>query len=163
MPPLSTRELLLRGRLKTLARRGVGSLEDLIAALSDPDWRVRRNALRILDHVKDSGADSQIVGLLRDENEDVRKWAAHALGCDRCKPGATDGFDPVPELMRVAERDPFESVRRSAVVCLAWNRPADLRIAAFLADLAETVRDPMIRRHAQDGCVRHLALTGGAG
>jgi HEAT repeat protein len=155
MPRLSTRDLLLRGNLKALQKRGAACLPDVRKGLSDSSWKVRRNALRVLDHVPNSGATAEMIGLLQDENDQVRKWAAHALGCDRCKPGSNSDLDPVPHLIEAANLDPSIEVRRSAVVCLAWNRPPDPRIGSFLEDLADGAEDPKILLHARAARSRH--------
>lgn len=157
MKPLAVRTLLARGQLDRIAGRGPSALPAVRAALWDPDWKLRRNALRILDHLADAEALPRMIELLGDEREDVRKWAAHSLGCDRCKPNEGPGADPVPFLIETALRDPSVDVRRSAVVCLAWNRPADARIHAFLSELADSTDDPKLRRHARDGAIRHGA------
>ena len=150
-----TRRRLANGQLKKLGRLGSSSILAVRDALWDSDWKVRRNALRVLDHVPGEESLPRIVELLRDENEEVRKWAAHVLGCDRCKSGAGREVDPVPFLIDSARQDPSLAVRRSAVVCLAWNRPVDPRIHFFLQSLADSSDDPKILLHAQEGVKRH--------
>jgi len=161
MTRLCNRELLRRGRFKALRTRGALGLPELRSALRDSDRRVRRNALRVLDHIPNAGCTREIVDLLHDEHEEVRKWAAHALGCDRCKPGDLPDLDPVPALIRVATTDSSRDVRRAAVVCLAWNRPADRRITSFLDMLERSTSDRKIRLHAEQGRARHVALAQG--
>jgi HEAT repeat protein len=152
----TTRDILSKGQFKRLARLAPGvALRGAREALSDPDWKVRRNGLRVLDHSNDSEAVPKIIELLKDEHENVRKWAAHALGCDRCKTGDGLSIDPVPFLVEVAERDVSLVVQRSAVVCLAWNRPVDPAIGEFLYRLAESEDDDKIRLHAVGGSERH--------
>lgn len=159
MSSAETRRLLANGQLKKLARQGDAALPVVRAALWDSDWRARRNALRVLDHSTVGDLAHRMVELLRDDHDEVRKWAAHALGCERCKAGGELSVDPVPYLFESAESDPSVEVRRSAVVCLAWNRPVDPRIGEFLARLARRTDDPKIRRHARDGVIRHSALS----
>lgn len=151
----SVRDLFARGVFKKLALLGPNVLPHARSALSDPDWRVRRNALRLLDHSTDSQSVPRMIELLKDDHEEVRKWAAHALGCDRCKNGAGLPVDPVPQLIEVVEHDPSLIVRRSAIVCLAWNRPVDSRIRNFLLRLAASTDDQKIRLHAEGGAKRH--------
>jgi HEAT repeat protein/beta-lactamase regulating signal transducer with metallopeptidase domain len=55
--------------------------ESLIAALGDAEWNVRRIAARALGGMKARAAVESLTSLtLRDENEWVRREAAHALG-----------------------------------------------------------------------------------
>lgn len=157
------RPLLVKGQLKKLVRLGPACLPAIRRALWDDRWRVRRNALRVLDHLDDGGSTSRMIELLADEHEEVRKWAAHSLGCERCKDGGEKGVDPVPHLIDVARRDSSAAVRRSAVVCLAWNRPQDERIRLFLEERCASEPDPQIVRHAWDGLNRHSAPTSAVG
>lgn len=145
----TVRDLLAKGHLKKLGANTPDVGVQVLAALGDDDWKVRRNALRFLDHAPVAGMEPKIIDLLQDEEAEVRKWAAHALGCDRCKDGAPLAVDPVPYLITAAENDPSILVRRSAVVCLAWNRPQDRRIDELLAKLASASPDQKIRSHAR--------------
>lgn len=78
-----------------------------------------------------------------------------AYGCDRCKPGGSTAIDPVPPLLEVAQHDADPGVRCSAVVTLAWNRPPDPALGAFLAALAASTDDEKVRFHAEGGAERH--------
>lgn len=140
-----------RKALSAFVGLGDAALPGVIRGLGDPDWKVRRSSLRFLDHHMDAETTPLVIERLRDEHPDVRKWAAHALGCAHCKCGSELGLDPVPHLVRAAREDPSLRVRRSAVVSLACNLAADARVRALLAELLETERDPKIRRHAEYG------------
>ena len=155
MSAAAIRAHLEAGRLKQLVAFGDAVIPVARRALSDPAWKVRRNALRVLDDVEDPQSIPRMMALLEDPHPEVRKWAAHALGCDRCKPGGSVGIDPVPRLMDVARNDVDGSVRRSAVVTLAWNRPPDPELGAFLASLAIATEDDKLRMHAEGGAERH--------
>src|SRR5262245_11029891 len=54
--------------------------------VSDRDPRVRWWSIQLLDHVADPRAVEAIVPALHDAVPRVRRNAAHALGCARCKP-----------------------------------------------------------------------------
>lgn len=151
----SVRRQLEKGRLKKLfpIARDIG--QELLDALGDEDWKVRRNSLRILDHAPVAGMEPKIIDLLRDDEPEVRKWAAHSLGCDRCKDGSLVAVDPVPYLVATAETDSSVEVRRSAIVCLAWNRPWEPRIDELMGRLAENSSDLKIRFHAKCAIERH--------
>ena len=156
--------LLAKGKFKKLGPYGREVIPVARKALSDADWKVRRNALRLLDHANDPASTEQIIELLKDEHAAVRKWAAHALGCDTCKSGRPSSIDPVPYLIDAARSDPSLDVRRSATVCLAWNRPPEQRVGSFLSDLARTESDPKILLHAEGVTqVLQIALEGVAG
>jgi len=155
----AVRDQLARGRLKKLFPVAQAIGPALLDALDDDNWKVRRNALRVLDHAPVAGMESRIIELLQDEEVEVRKWAAHALGCDRCKEGSTLCVDPVPHLLDAVESDPSIVVRRSAVVCLAWNRPWDARISELMEALASGAADENIRFHASSA-IRHRTATG---
>lgn len=149
-----------RKSLATLIGLGEAALPAIRAGLRDGDWRMRRDCLRFLDHQVDPESGRLVLECLDDDHPEVRKWAAHALGCDRCKAGGRGGFDSVPALLRVAREDPSLRVRRSAVLALAWSQPCDRRIAACLRNVLESERDPRTRMHAADGLARHREGSG---
>lgn len=147
-----------RKKLRAFVERGREVSPVVLRGLRDPDWRVRRDCLRFIDHHADPDSARAALDLLASDSEpEVRKWAAHALGCGHCKSGSTLGFDPVPALIAAARSDASLRVRRSAVVSLAWGQPADARIHEFLGELASGARDAKIRRHAADGAARHAS------
>ena len=144
-----------RKSLEKLIGLGQAALPAIRAGLRDGGWRTRRDCLRFLDHQADPESGRLVLESLHDDHPEVRKWAAHALGCDRCKGEGRGHLDAVPALLRVAREDPSLRVRRSAVVALAWNQPCDRRIAACFRELLESERDPKLRMHARDGLARH--------
>jgi len=144
-----------RKSLAKLVGLGEAVLPAIRAALRSADWRVRRDCLRLLDHRADSESRRLALESLGDEHPEVRKWAAHALGCDPCKGEGRSDLDAVPRLVRVVREDPSVRVRRSAVVVLAWNQPSDQRVAACLQELLESEDDAKIRMHAEGGLARH--------
>jgi hypothetical protein len=96
------------------ARLGKSALPSVVRGLEHSSWKVRRDCLRILDHHLDASTGPHVLARLDDPHPDVRKWAAHALGCDHCKSDPELDFAVVPKLMDVAREDPSLRVRRSA-------------------------------------------------
>ncbi len=141
---------------------GKAALPSIRAGLSHRDWKVRRDCLRFLDHHVDPESAQLIVDRLQDEHKDVRKWAAHALGCAHCKEeGADLGFDPAPYLMDTIRNDPSKRVRKSAVLSLALNQPTAPHIRAFLIEMLETETDTKIRFAAECGLLRYESESSG--
>ena len=63
-----------------LGRIGDGkALEPLIAWLSDPEWRVRRETAQALGDLEDDRAVDALTGALEDPEAVVREWAARSL------------------------------------------------------------------------------------
>jgi hypothetical protein len=69
-----------------LMRAGDAALEDVIAGCRHPDRNVRKYCLGFLDHFADDRCGAAIVRGLKDRYPDVRRWAAHAISCQQCKP-----------------------------------------------------------------------------
>ncbi len=146
-------------RLDALAL-GNAALPSIRAGLRHPNWKVRRDCLRFLDHHVDPESAQLIVERLRDEHKDVRKWAAHALGCGHCKEEDADlGFDPVPHLMDTIRNDTSKRVRKSAMLSLAISQPTAPRIRAFLIEMLETETDAKTRFAAECGLARYASGT----
>lgn len=55
--------------------------------LSHDDWMVRTGCCVVLDHHYDADALPELLANLQHPEGQVRKWALHVLGCDRCKEG----------------------------------------------------------------------------
>ena len=146
-----------RKDLMRLGAMGRSALPALRRGLEHESWKVRRDCLRIFDHILDAESGRLVLARLDDPHPDVRKWVAHALGCDHCKTDPALDFDPVPRLMDVARGDPSLRVRRSAVVSLAWTQSPQRRIAEFLGELLASATDAKIRMHAESGAERHAA------
>ena len=68
-----------------LVRAGSGAHRALRAGLSHRDPRVRAGVCDVYDHVWDEEARPLLEGLLDDESPRVRRAAAHALTCQRCR------------------------------------------------------------------------------
>lgn len=66
--------------LLTAVCKRVGSVEPLVAALSDLDWFLVRNVVMILGDVKSQGTARSITPSLRHEHQKVREEAIRSLG-----------------------------------------------------------------------------------
>ncbi len=143
--------------LARFVRLGPKAYPAVRRGLVHPSWKIRRDSLRFLDHHMNREFARAAVERLRDEHPEVRKWAAHALGCDHCKQGVDLGLDPVPHLIDTARNDESLRVRRSAVVALAWTQPPDERILDLLRALRASTDDAKIGMHAEQGAARHSA------
>ncbi len=147
-----------RKALTRFMRLGAEAYPAIRRGLAHESWKIRRDCLRFLDHHMDHEfARTAADRLAHDEHPEVRKWAAHALGCDHCKSGVDLGLDPVPLLIEAVRTDPSLRVRRSAVVALAWTQPPDARIRDLLDELLARESDAKIRGHAEQGRARHAA------
>jgi len=115
---------LAEGKLGARASRGLPlpeqKVDALLHGLAHPNAAVRRCCLELLDTHPTERAVPHILPLLDDPVSRVRWHAAHALGCDVCKGGATLVTPEVTaELARVAETDPSAKVRAEAARALA--------------------------------------------
>jgi hypothetical protein len=148
-----------RKALVKLVGLGLEALPAVREGLRHPDWRIRRDCLRFLDHQSDDESGRLAASCLDDPHPEVRKWAVHAVGCDRCKEEPRRDFDAVPLLLRALRGDPSLRVRRSAAVALAWNTPRDRRVAECLEEILRSESDAKIRMHAEGGLARQRADT----
>jgi len=113
--------------------------------------------LAYLDHHADVETLEKVIPLLHDPKSDVRLWAVHTLGCDRCKPGENP-LDVEPMLIERALHDESLRVRRQAVVSLAYLRPPDPRSAALFARILEGETDRKLVLHATAGLRKARAV-----
>lgn len=113
--------------------------EYYLAALDDPDPRVRQQACAALEVLREERAVAPLVALLeREEHADVRARAAQALGK---LGGASAAMAPIEPLI-AALRDPSPNTRANAIKALARldDHRAATPIAALLNDPDFTVR-----------------------
>lgn len=125
-----------------LLRLGTQAAEAARRGLSHPDARVREHCCKLLDHLMDVESIPALIEALADPSPSVRMQAAHALACDRCKPG--DACRPAPE-----------AVLPSAIAMLASDPSAHVRARA--AELVghwvrthPVARDAVTRAATQD-------------
>lgn len=131
-----------------LLKLGPGATEAARCGLSHPDARVREHCCKLLDHLMDAESIPAMIEALADPSPSVRIQAAHALACDRCKPG--DAWRPAPEAVlpsaiAMLAGDPSAHVRaRAAELAGHWvhTHPAarDAVILAATRDPSPTVR-----------------------
>ena len=135
-----------RDAVASLATLGDDAAPAMIAALSHPDWRVRRAGAIYADHHPDAELLKRLRLTLHDPKAKVRMWAVHSLGCEPCKPGGNP-IDPVPALIQSLESDRAPRVRRMAAAMLsqqggrrvvralsrAQSREEDSRVLAIIA------------------------------
>ena len=105
---------------RELMRRGPEATRALQRGLSDADPAVRVGCCIVLDHHLDSLAIPDLLAELADRDAAVRRWAMHALACDRCKEGTCrpSESDIVPLAMQLLTDDVDYQVRTAAVHAL---------------------------------------------
>ena len=124
-----------------LARSGVDALPAVQAAMSHPNWRIRRGCAAVLGYTDDPESLRRLVLLTRDPKKKVRKMAILSLGLGRMlRKDDRDPIDPVPHLAYSALHDPSVRVRRVAVLTLLLQPPAR-RVARLLRKVLATEQD----------------------
>lgn len=108
-----------------------------LTALTDPDWRVRRQAAAAFEVLGDKRAVSPLVSALNDEHPKVRWSAVRALG----KLGGAEVVKPLIAVLH----DSDDEVR-----CQAMDVLGQLRHPQVLAPLIAALHDPSlkVRNHA---------------
>jgi HEAT repeat protein len=104
-----------------LHRAGLKAVPQLLGALVDPYWRVRRACLRVLDHQPLTREIAErLIAMLEDPHRKVRDAALHTLACEGCKPEACEADLPdiVGVVIERALNDSSATVRRHAVGAL---------------------------------------------
>ncbi len=144
--------------LQELSKLGSAALPAVKAGLLHGNWRVRRGCVVYFDHVAGLDALEQVIPLLHDPKSDVRRWAVHALACDRCKAGENP-LDVEPYLVERALHDESLRVRKNAVISLAYLRPPDPRGVQVFQHALATETDTKLRMHAETG-LRKAAAAG---
>jgi HEAT repeat protein len=93
----------------------------LVDGLGDPSPVVRWWSVQLLDHCPEPRALLAVVPLLDDPVPRVRRNAAHALGCQACKPTCAADLPEmaVARLAVMAEQDTNSKVRAEARMALA--------------------------------------------
>ena len=140
----------------SLRNAGKEALNVLIAGLSHPNWRVRRECADLMDHLADDRCVEPLLRLLQDPVAAVRRLALHALGCQRCKVCPLD-VDTVSHLITAATKDKSQQVRRVAVHLLGCQ-PPDARAAQALETILAQATDPKLRSRAQWAFQQHRTM-----
>src|SRR5436190_16988217 len=128
---------------------------EAVAGLRGRAWKHRMAALERLDHHATNADTPALVRALADPSSRVRRLAAHAIGCRRCKPGPLR-LDVVGLLARVARLDSVLRVRRVALHLLG-TQPRNLRARRALAAALRRETDPRTRVVIRWGLTRHGA------
>jgi hypothetical protein len=104
---------------RELMRRGPEATRALQRGLSDSNPAVRVGCCVVLDHHLDASR-SDLLANVAHEDAQVRRWAMHALACDRCKEGVgrPGENDTVPLAIRMLTDDVDYQVRTAAVHAL---------------------------------------------
>lgn len=138
---------VVRAAKDALAGAGAGGVAAALAGLSHANPRIRGGAADFLDHHADDRCVAKLAELaLHDPIPYVRRIAAHALMCQRCKP-APLGEDVVPLLVRLALDDASPRVRSSALWGLG-QQPADARAIEALTAVLRDETSPDLRTAA---------------
>jgi HEAT repeat protein len=130
-----------------LQARGAVVLEALVAGLSHPNWRVRKECAGLMDHLGDDRCVEPLRQALTDPRVAVRRLALHALGCQPCKPAPLQA-DIVGLLIERAREDPSRRVRQVATHLLGLQ-PYDPRTVAALQAILAQETDPKVRSRAE--------------
>jgi len=126
---------------------------DSAAGLRNKDWQSRMATLERLDHHATKQDESALVKALSDRSARVRRLAAHAIGCQRCKAGPLS-VDVVGLLAKLARRDPVLRVRRVALHLLGTQMKS-LRVRRSLQAALRRETDPQTRFVITWGLSRH--------
>jgi HEAT repeat protein len=119
--------------VQALVALGEPSVEPLIGALKDSQWRTRKNAARALLHLRDARALHPLLAALKDDAWQVRANAAMALGEQR--------GEEIAEPLIVALKDSNAAVRWSAAIALGLigdTRAVEPLIAAMKDEYQQT-------------------------
>jgi HEAT repeat protein len=135
---------------RVLMAAGSAATPALRRGLLHADASVRVLCCVVLDHFMDDAAVPELVENLDHPDARVRRWAMHALACDRCKEGTCrPGEDEtLPIAMRMLRGDPSRRVRTEAAHLVGQVAP---RVPAVQTEL-EHARDhdphPVVRKVA---------------
>jgi HEAT repeat protein len=132
---------------QALFQKGASALDALIAGLSHPDWRVRKECAGLMDHLADEHCIEPLRRALRDPIAGVRRLAIHALGCQPCKPAPLQE-DIVGLLIERALSDANIRVRRVAVHMVGLQ-PYDVRAVEALQTILDQETDPKLLSRAR--------------
>ena len=141
--------------MDALSARGADVLDELLAGLRHPNWRVRAWCAELLDHVADENCVTPLLRLLGDPIARVRSAAVHALACQHCKPKPLH-IDVAPLLIERALQDASIRVRRKAAHHLGLLAP-DTRAVEALQRILATDSDCRLLFNAGWALQQHLS------
>jgi hypothetical protein len=133
--------------MSILMRAGADAIEDALTGCKSADRAVRKYCLGFLDHFADDACEAAIVRGLADDYADVRRWAAHAISCQQCKPRPLT-LDIPALLIGLLENDPSARVRRVAACYLA-SYAYDGRVREALTRVVERGTDAKLLSRAK--------------
>jgi hypothetical protein len=140
-----------KGALSRLMAAGARATPAVRRGLRHPDPAVRVGCCKVLDHFLDEAAVPELMDNLEHSDEDVRRWAMHALACDRCKQGTCrpGEDDVIPMAIRFLASDVSPQVRYEAAGLLgpAVHERADALRA--LEHARDHDPDPGVRKKAR--------------
>jgi HEAT repeat protein len=120
----------------SLGEMGPTAIAPLAATLKDEDPEIRKNAIRALEKIGDSGAVEPLVSMLRGEREKgIRQMAIASLG--KMGPSAV-----APLIVALKDEDP--EIRRNAIWAL--EKIGDPRAVEPLVSMLEREREASIRQ-----------------
>ena len=134
------------------ARGKAAAMDEVLAGLNHPKWKVRRTCANFMDHWGDSRCVEPLVNALRDPKEHVRRLALHSLTCQECKECPLEG-DFVEPLVERALTDRSMRVRRIATGALG-NFTHDERALIALRQILSLDQDPVLVARAQSALDR---------
>ena len=134
----------------TLLFAGAIATPALRRGLTADDFKVRVGCLKVLDHTMDEAAVPEMIANLDHPEGEVRKWALHALACDRCKEGACrpGEDDVIPIALRMLAEDRSRGVRSMAVQMLGPSVHRHPDVATALERARDTDSHPVVRKVA---------------
>ncbi len=130
-----------KAALRELMQRGPQATRALQRGLSDANPAVRVGCCVVLDHHLDASAIPDLVANVAHEDAAVRRWAIHALTCDRCKEGESRPGENniIPLAIQLLTDDVDYQVRTAAAHALGPS-----------AHTRDDVVHALQRAHAQD-------------
>jgi HEAT repeat protein len=140
-----------KGALRRLMAAGPAATAAVREGLRHRDPAVRIGCCKVLDHFLDDAALPELIENLDHPSAGVRRWALHALACERCKEGACrpGEDDVVPLAIRFLAGDPSSAVRYEAAGLLGpavHKRDDALRALERARDHDP---DPVVRKKAR--------------
>jgi len=139
-----------KAALRELMQRGPRATAALKRGLAHPNPKIRQGCCVVLDHHLDARAIPDLIDNLSHDDPGVRRWAMHALACDRCKEGeCRPGEDAtIPMAMRMLSEDPDRHVRKEAAALLGFQVHARTDAVVALQAAHDQDPDPLVRKVA---------------